>query len=173
MNPASTSPAGEQEMKGRSGPLKWILAGAVALACFAAAVYFYFRFQVLPLPAALPALPSAEVRPGGDVIVLYPGAVFVARVATFRDELFAYLMYQHFRSSNAFNNDELLLGYATYNKETPEYQVLIVLTDDFAAAVERVSQLHSSRRIEAFDWSLVSRGRLTGLRNQTRLFISA
>jgi hypothetical protein len=38
--------------------------------------------------------------------------VFVTRVATFRDELFAYLMYQPYKSSTPFLDDELLLRYA-------------------------------------------------------------
>ena len=36
-----------------------------------------------------------------------------------------------------------------------EYQVLLVLTDDFVACVNRVAQLHSARNVEEFDWSLL------------------
>jgi hypothetical protein len=177
---ASLDATGEQEfslrvtrdLTRRSRPLKWILAGAVALACAAIAVYFFARFQVLPFPAVAPVLPAAEIRPDGKASVLYPNAAFVTRVATFRDELFAYLMYQHFRSSDPFAGDELLLCYVTHD-ESPQYQVLLVLTNDFAATVERVAELFDSRSIEAFEWRLIPQRSLTALRNQTRLFNSA
>jgi hypothetical protein len=172
MNPTSVNPADEHELTRQPGPLKWILAVAVAFACLAAAVYFFARFQVQPLPAAVPAPPPAQVELDGKANVFYRNATFVTRVATFRDEMFAYLMYQHYRSSDPFEDDELLLRYVSHH-EAPEYQILLVLTDDFVLTVDRVAQLHHSRRIEVFDWSLVPERSLTDFRNQTRLFNSA
>jgi hypothetical protein len=151
--------------------MKWILAGAAAAACVIAAAMLYIRFQVLPLPRAALVPPPAVVQRSGKALVRYPNAGFVTRVATFRDEVFAYLMYQHYRSSKPFATDELLLRYST-NNDSPEYHVLLVLTDDFAATVERVAQLHLSRSIEAFDWRLISQRSLRGLRNQTKVFNS-
>jgi hypothetical protein len=84
-------------------------------------------------------------------------------VASFRDELFAYLMYQHYRSSKPFASDELLLRYAG-KEEAAEYQVLVVLTDDFAGSVSRVAELYADRKIEAFDWVLVPHRSLAGLK---------
>jgi hypothetical protein len=81
-------------------------------------------------------------------------------------------MYQHYKSSTPLLDDELLLRYAA-KKDTVEYQVLLVLTDDFVASVNRVTQLHSARNVEEFDWSLLPQRSLTGLRNQTTLFNSA
>jgi hypothetical protein len=89
-------------------------------------------------------------------------------VATFRDELFAYLMYQHYRSSAPFANDDLLLCY-----RAPEYQVLLVLSGDYARSVGRVAALGAARQIETFDWQLMSNGSLDYYRKQTRIFISA
>jgi len=117
-------------------------------------------------------LAAAEVRIDGKADVRYPNAVFVTRVATFHDELFAYLMYQHYKSTSPFLNDELLLRYAA-KKEPAEYHVLLVLTDDFVTSVNRVAQLHSTEKVEAFDWRLLSQSSLTALRNQTRLFNTA
>jgi hypothetical protein len=152
--------------------LKWILAFAVLFAIATVTIYLYFRFQVLPLQKMVVVPAAAEVRVDGTAGVRYKNAVFVTRVATFRDELFAYLMYQHYKSSSPFVNDELLLRYAA-KKDPAEYHVLLVLTDDFVASVNRVAKLHSTQKVEAFDWSLMSQSSLTGLRNQTRLFNSA
>lgn len=172
MSAAILNPASRKESTLRSGLLKRILAGAVVLSLVAALGIVWFRFQVEALPYAVSAPPPAVLQPNGPASVIYPDSPFVTSVATFRDELFAYLMYQHFRSSAPFTGDELLLRYID-RKGQPEYQVLLVLTNDFVATVERVAQLYVSRRVQDFDWHVVSQRALTGLRYQTRLFNSA
>ena len=57
--------------------------------------------------------------------------------ATFRDELFAYLMYQHYRSSAPLEKENLLLAYRKH-QNVPEYQIVLVLSDDIIGSVERV-----------------------------------
>jgi hypothetical protein len=135
-------------------------------------VWLYVKWQVHPLSKPILGPPAAQLGHNGRPAVRFENAAFVTSVATFRDELFAYLMYQHYRSSKPFADDELLLSYSARRRE-PEYQVLLVLTDDFAGSVERVAELHASRSIESFDWKLVPQRSITGYRNQTRLFISA
>jgi hypothetical protein len=100
--------------------------------------------------------------------VRHSDAVFVTTVATFRDELFAYLMYQHYRTSAPFANEDLLLCY-----RAPQYQVVLVLSGDYARSVRQVAALSAARRIEKFDWELMSNGSLDYYRKQTSIFISA
>jgi hypothetical protein len=169
---ANAAPGVDEALARRFGRRKWVLALAVLVAITAAINYLYFRFHVHTLPAMVVVPPPVEVRGDGRAHVRYPNAVFVTLVAAFRDELFAYLMYQHYLGSTPFSNNELLLGYAT-KKDAPEYEVVLVLTDDFASSVDRVAQLHNAGRIEAFEWTLLSQRTLTDLRNQTRLFNSA
>lgn len=156
----------------RTGLLKWVAVASVLVAIAVVTVYVYVRFQVQPMPRMVVVPPPAEVRSDGQATVRYASGVFVTRVATFRDELFAYLMYQHYRSSKPFANDELLLRYAS-NNDVSEYQVLVVLTDDFADSVSRVAELYADRKIESFDWVLLSYRSLAAFKNQTRLFNSA
>jgi hypothetical protein len=120
-------------------------------------VWAHWKWHVAPLPSSVKG-----------PIVRHSDAVFVTTVATFRDELFAYLMYQHYRSSAPFANDDLLLCY-----RAPEYQVLLVLSGDYARSVGRVAALGAARQIETFDWQLMSNGSLDYYRKQTRIFISA
>jgi hypothetical protein len=136
MSTANATPAADEASTRPSGPLRWILAFAVLFAIAAITIYLYFRFEVQPLPRMVVVPESPEIRIDGSAGVRYPNAVFVTRVATFRDELFAYLMYQHYKSASPFLNDELLLRYAE-KKDTAEYHVLLVLTDDFIASVNR------------------------------------
>lgn len=96
----------------------------------------------------------------------------MATVARFRDELFAYMMYQHYRSSSIFRRDEMLLCY-TGRKDEPQYRILLLLTDDYIASVSRAAELAAAGSIEDFGWRLVSDGVLAAERNQTRLFVSA
>ena len=120
-------------------------------------VWAYWKWRVAPAPSNVEG-----------PIVRYSDAVFVTTVATFRDELFAYLMYQHYRSSAPFANDDLLLCY-----RASEYQVLLVLSGDYARSVSHIAALSAARRIETFDWQLMSNGSLDYYRKQTRIFISA
>jgi hypothetical protein len=156
----------------RTRLLKWIAVVCILVGFATATVYLYLRFQVEPLPRMVVVPPPAEVRSNGQATVRYSSGVFVTRVATFRDELFAYLMYQHYRSSKPFASDELLLRYAA-KEGGAEYQVLVALSDDFARSVSRIAELFADQRIESFDWVLLPHRSLDAFRNQTRLFNSA
>ncbi|MEJ7608406.1 MAG: hypothetical protein WKF37_19590, partial [Bryobacteraceae bacterium] len=98
--------------------------------------------------------------------VRYSGGVFIATVATFRDELFAYLMYQHYRSSPVFRGDELLLCY-TGPDDQPQYRVFLVLTGDFVGSVKRVAELQAAGGLEDSGWRLISDGVLAVYKRQT------
>lgn len=137
-----------------------LAAGMVAGACIASGWALYVKYR---LPQA-PAAPTLTHPPAN--------AVFLCKVATFRDELFAYLMYQHYRSTKAFSGDELLLRYE-HRSEPAEYQVLLVLSNDLMSTVERVAALAEAQLIEEFGWALAAGPTLDTYRKQTRLFVSA
>src|SRR6476660_2195837 len=103
MSTANATPAADGASTRPSRPLRWIiLTFAVLVAIAMATTYLYLRFQVQPLPRMVLVPAAAEVRIDGKAGVRYPNAVFVTRVATFHDELFAYLMYQHYKSTSPF-----------------------------------------------------------------------
>jgi hypothetical protein len=162
----------EQGSAGRNRRLKAPVAVVFAFAVLAGGIWLDIKWQVEPMPNARRLPPAAQIGYSGRAVVRYPDAAFVTRVATFRDELFAYLMYQHYRRSKPFKDDELLLCYSG-GKGDAEYLILLVLTDDFISAVNRVAELNASRDIETFDWRRVSEGSVREYRNQARLFVSA
>lgn len=169
---SSDIPSLRQEPARRSSWPKVFFALATVLGLIGACVYGYDRYRLRPLPNIVTIPPPAIVEPGGEAVVRYPSGKFIATVATFRDELFSYLMFQHYRASSPFSGDELLLRYVNSEDEM-EYKVLLVLSDDYAAAVRRAAQLYSEKRIEDFNWELLSPQSLTRFQNQTKLFVSA
>ncbi len=149
----------------------WLLALLLATGC-TAAVVLYRQWQVEPLPLSSLTPPPADIDRKGIAAVRYPGGVFMTTVATFRDELFAYLMYQHYRSSSIFRGDELLLCYIGRDNQ-PHYRVFLILTNDFIGSVNRVAELNAAGSIENSAWRLISDGVLEAYKKQTRLFVSA
>jgi hypothetical protein len=98
----------------------------------------------------------------------------VATVARFRDELFAYLMLQHYRVTEPLRHEQLFVTSHTADTTgAAEYRILVLLSRDYAESVRRAAELAASNAIEELDWRLVSQGALRELEDQTRLFDSA
>jgi len=138
----------------------------------AAAVMLFLRWRIEPLNIAIPVPERPEIDPNGTVAIRYPNAVFATTVASFHDELFAYLMFQHYRSTAPFRSDELLLCYSGRDAEA-RYLVLLILTHERIGSIGRVAALRQSKHVEGFEWQLLSKGRLDTYRKQSRLFESA
>lgn len=130
------------------------------------------RWRVRPLPPASSAFPSTVLHPDGSVEVLFRDGAFVSTVAVFRDELFAYMMFQNYRSTEPFKQEELLLRYAGA-VDRPRYEILLVLNRDYAGSLERIAALQASHAIPDLDWRLCAPETLLRYRNQSRLFVAA
>lgn len=152
--------------------VKWSLLGLLAVSWLAVCSWVYYKWQIDRLPASIPALPTVQIDSTGRQSIFDRGGVFVTQVAAFRDELFAYLMYQHYRGTGRFADDELLLHYNSVPAE-PKYEVLLVLSDEVLRSMNRAADLKTDQAVAAFDWYLLSWRGLTDYRNQTRLFVSA
>ncbi len=138
--------------------------------------WFQRVWTIQPLPSTAPLTTTVDVDPSGRVSIRIPNHLFSTRVATFRDELFAYLMYQFYVDSQTFKRDRLLLYYTgktSDSKTEPEYRIDLVLSGDFIKAVDRVAELNEARSIAGFDWDLVPAGRIKYRQSQTELFIAA
>src|SRR5688572_13249632 len=98
---------------------RWIGVVLLAFGC-GAGVWVYRKWQVELLPWSVADLQRVELERSGRAAVRFAGSVFITSVATFRDELFAYLMYEHYRSSSPFQGDDLLLYYSA-SEHDPEY----------------------------------------------------
>ncbi len=130
------------------------------------------RWQVRSLAADSGGVHSATIYPSGVPSVRLPGYVFTGVIATFEDELFAYLMYQHHRQSSEFAGDQLLLCYQP-GTPNPIYEVLLVNRGDFLDGIDRLSQLYAAGKIDRIEWRELPKTILERYARQTRLFVSA
>ncbi|MEO8127274.1 MAG: hypothetical protein ABJF23_04060 [Bryobacteraceae bacterium] len=156
----------------QSSPLlrRWGLVAALLLAA-GTGIWLYRRWTVAPLVFAIALPEPVENGGGGRMSVRFPG-YFVTRVATFHDELFAYLMYQHYRATLPFKGTQLVLYFSTEQGEG-HYAVDLIFENDFIDAVNRAAELNAGASIEGFQWTLVSARNLAYRRSQTQLFAAA
>ena len=150
---------------------KWVLTGVSVLALGGCLLTIWIQLQIGPLPKHLPPPSVATIDEKGEIAIRISGATFLTRLAVLYDELFAYLMYQHYASSPPFSNQEILLRYMSH-RNPPEYEIVAVLTDDFLAATDRAVYLSNSTGTD-LNWRAVIQRSLTDYRNQTMLFSSA
>jgi hypothetical protein len=151
--------------------VRWVPGVLIALVC-AGSFWAFQRWRIKPLPYGLSTPPPVQFEPDGRPVIRHRGSVFITRVATFRDELFAYLMYRHYGTLAAFEKRNLLLTYRERESE-PEYRIVLVLSNDFIGSVERAAQLKTAGLIESFHWKLVPEATVANYESQTRLFESA
>ena len=146
----------------------WIVCGAVV--CLTGAA-FYWRWQVTPLTAMPPSPPRVIVSACGDAAVRHDGVRFVTSIARFHDELFAYLMLQHYRSAPPIPEGTLHLVYKG-NERQPEYEILIEFSDDFIGSTRAAAEL-SARQGNTFELVALPAETAANFQKQTRLFDSA
>lgn len=146
--------------------------GLLGLALLVAGGYGWWIWQVDELELVVSSPPGVLIDSQGRGRIVHEGRVFVTQVSSFRDELFAYLMFQHFKSTGPLAGEDLLLCYCSHGSEQ-RYSVLLVLTEDQLGAVERVAALHAARRIVTLDWILLPKAALARIRKQSQLFVSA
>lgn len=150
---------------------RWLLTIIIVLS-ITSGVWFYIRWQVEPIPQVSNPPQPATIYPDRSIAIRYPDVHFLTTVATFKDELFAYLMYQHFRNTQPFMYDRLLITSDTHDGES-SYRILLVLNDDFLFSIDRISALSSQKSIQKFEWKAVPASVLRYYSNQSRLFNAA
>lgn len=155
-------------MRRRTLSLILVLGTAVAIVAAAPFVVVWRQSESLRLPSLkLPApaidndAPRLESR----------GCVHVSHVASFRDELFAYLMFEHLKGSPPFQAENLVLRYR--DDTEVEYEVLIVLPSDVFEASETACRLAAAGALPACHWWLAPDVLVERFRNQTRFFQAA
>ena len=119
-------------------PWIWVL---LCCAAVAAAIAWAIRVDHVPVqPRAL--LPEPVVN-GSRVVLNVPGHVLAGRVATYKDELFAYLMFNHLRHNSAFANGTLYLTFDPRDPVAP-YRLVFRASDDLLSAIPATASLVSA-----------------------------
>jgi hypothetical protein len=88
-------------------------------------------------------------------------------VASFRDEMFAYLMFQHYRMTLPRPGEEVLLHLRG------RYTVTLAMSNDWVKAVDRAAELAASQSAPEFAWEGWTERRYQAARSQTKLFVAA
>jgi hypothetical protein len=112
--------------------------------------------STLPAPQ-YPALPAPNIQGNRLVLPFSPG-VASAKVATFHDQLEAFLHFEYLRGREARNGADTsrILLTAADTATGPSYEIFIVCDNDLLTAVPRLSQLEGRNLIARYDlqtWS--------------------
>src|SRR6266480_7298210 len=124
-----------------------------ALLTFTACAYTDYRLWPLDLDAPrYPALPAPKFQ--GDRLVLpCASSIASAEVATFHDQLEAFLHFEYLRGRDARDGGDTsrILLTALNTARGPIYKVFIVSDNDLLTAVPRLSQLEGRNLIKHYD----------------------
>jgi len=129
-----------------------------ALLAFAACAYTDYRLWPLDLGVPrYPTLPTPKVQSNQLIVPFAPG-IASAKVATFHDQLEAFLHFEYLRGREARDGGDTsrILLTATDNASGPSYEIFIVCDNNILTAVPRLSQLEGRNLISRYDlnsWS--------------------
>jgi hypothetical protein len=130
---------------------------AAGLLAFTACAYTDYRLWPLDLPiSATPRVPAAGVQ-GKRIVVPFATGVGAAEVATFNDQLEAFLRFEYLRGREARNGHDTsrILLTALDTAKGPSYRIFIVTDNDLLTAVSQLAELESRNLInhyELYSW---------------------
>jgi hypothetical protein len=125
---------------------------------FAACAYTDYRLWPLDLPAsAAPRVPATAVQ-GNRIVVPFAAGVGAAEVATFNDQLEAFLRFEYLRGREARNGHDTsrILLTALDTAKGPSYKIFIVTDNDLLTSVPQLAELEGRNLIphyELYTWS--------------------
>lgn len=117
-----------------------------------------------------PILPIPAFQQG-EVLLVTPGYAITTTLADYRDELFAYLMFNHLRSSSRLGRSRLLLVFD--QRKTKPYSLILRGTENMLLAIPEVMAVVSDAPEKRNTWDLVPLTRVAEYEKQTRVFVSA
>ncbi len=130
-----------------------LLCLTTGLLAFAACAYTAYRLWPLDLHAPrYPALPAPKIQVNRLVLPFAPGLA-VARVATFHDQLEAFLHFEYLRGREARDGSDTsrILLAAVDTATGPSYEILIVSDNDLLTAIPHLAQLESYNLIAHYE----------------------
>jgi hypothetical protein len=147
------------------------LALVVLLIITASCAYGYHRLRLRELVLRPQSRLPVSLVQNGALRIHYPGIAIVREIIRYRDEFFAYLMFEHFRTNTSLRQTELLL---TYEPDVDQpYAIVSRLPDDLPSAAADAGTLYAAGLIGDVSWRFVPSVELTRLRQQTRVFVAA
>jgi len=151
------------------------------LYCFVVAFFLvvlpacaWIVYRTWPRPLQLstePRFPAPAIR-AGRLVLPYSPAVAAAEVATFNDQLEAFLRFEYLRGRDPESAPQVLLT-ATHTGKGPSYKIFILLENDLLTAVPRLTQLESRGLIPRYELITWSSKEFDYYRQQSQMFDSA
>jgi hypothetical protein len=151
--------------------LAWRVLRLCLLAAIAAAAAVAYRTWPRSLAMPPASAPPVTVR-GQQWTVRLPGGALVAEVATFHDELDAYLQFDYLRSRKSVQSSRVLLT-AEETAAGPLYRLFLLPEPNLLTAVPQLAALESRGLISGFDLQPLSAGRLADMWRHTGVFVAA
>jgi hypothetical protein len=133
--------------------LRQALCLTAGLLAFAACAYTDYRLWPMDLQTSrYPVLPAPVFRDNRLVLPFAPG-VASAKVATFHDQLEAFLHFEYLRGRDARDGGDTsrILLTAADAASGPSYEIFVICDNDLLTAVPRLSQLESRNLISHYD----------------------
>ncbi|PYT93457.1 MAG: hypothetical protein DMG36_09655 [Acidobacteria bacterium] len=134
--------------------VRYVLCVAAGMLAFAACGYTDYRLWPLDLPAsAHPRVPVAAIQDKRLVIPFSPG-VPAAEIATFNDQLEAFLRFEYLRGreARAGHDTSHMLLTAVNTPKGPRYKIFVVTENDLLTAVPQVASLEGRNLISHYEF---------------------
>src|SRR6266404_7281854 len=124
-----------------------------ALLTFTACAYTDYRLWPLDLEAPrYPAFPAPKLQ-GNQLVLPFAPGIASAEVATFHDQLEAFLHFEYLRGREARDGSDTsrILLAAVDTATGPSYEILIVSDNDLLTAIPHLAQLESYNLIAHYE----------------------
>ena len=152
--------------------LRYTLCLAAGLFTFAACGYTDYRLWPLDLPAsAHPRMPVTAVK-GKRLVVPFSPEVPAAEIATFSDQLEAFLRFEYLRGREAREGHDTSHMYLTAvnTKKGPQYKIFLVTENDLLAALPQVASFKSRNLITHYEFQTWSQKEFNYYQQQSHMF---
>ena len=152
--------------------LRYTLCLAAGLFTFAACGYTDYRLWPLDLPAsAHPRTPATALKDNRLVVPFSP-QVPAAEIATFNDQMEAFLRFEYLRGREAREGRDTSRMYltATNTKKGPQYKIFVVTDNDLLTAVPQVASFESRNLITHYEFQTWSQKEYNYYQEQSHTF---
>jgi hypothetical protein len=147
----------------------WIALSLLSAALCSGFFYIYWprALQIYP-PSGLPVVDHNS----GQTRIYFPDRVLIADLAEFDDDLFAYLMFDHYRSVDLLQQTQLML-IPKERAGKPLYEIMIQLPNDLISGISLLTNLKVNQLTSALRYRWITRSVLLRHLHQTTLFLNA
>src|SRR5216684_7513337 len=152
--------------------VRYLLCFTAGLLAFAACAYTDYRLWPLDLQAPrYPALPAPKIQ-GNQLVLPFAPGIAAAEVATFHDQLEAFLHFEYLRGREARsgNDTSRILLTALDTAAGPSYKIFIVGDNDLLTAIPHLAQLEGRNLIAHYDLNTWTEKDFAYYRRQSHMF---